>query len=178
MPKNLLSFAIFILLAVGGASAQSTRPSGGASDKQPREQDPEITLPEEMRVKMANERAENEHKKVLEEVEKLNALSDEIAKGYGERKQLSAEELRKLRTIEKLAKHVLTHSGGEETGDKEGSAERLPIAEAIEKLKSAAANIEKDMKAETRFVVSATVIANSNEVINLSRVIRHAQKAD
>jgi len=34
------------------------------------------------------------------------------------------------------------------------------------------------MKAETRFVVSAIVIANSNEVISLARLIRHAQKAD
>jgi len=178
MPKNLLLLAIFIFLAALDVTAQSSRPMGGPPDKSSRDQEPDISLPEEMRVRMANERLDNEHKKVLEDAEKLNALSDEIAKDYGEHKQLSAEDVRKLRAIEKLAKRVLTHSGGEETGDKDGSMERLPLSDAIDRLKNDAANIEKDMKTGTRFVVSATVIANSNEVINLARLIRHAQKAD
>jgi hypothetical protein len=42
----------------------------------------------------------------------------------------------------------------------------------------AAANIQKSMKVQTRFVVSATVIANSNEVISLAQFIRHSIKAD
>ena len=178
MSRRFFLFAIFILLAALVVAAQSSRPMGGTSDKSSRDQEPETNLPEEMRVRMANERAENEHKKVLEDVEKLNELSGEIAKDYGEHKQLSAEDVRKLRAIEKLAKRVLTHSGGEETGDKDGSMERLPLSDAIDKLKNDAANIEKDMKTGTRFIVSATVIANSNEVINLARLIRHAQKAD
>jgi len=178
MPKNLLLLAIFIFLAALDVTAQSSRPMGGPPDKSSRDQEPDISLPEEMRVRMANERLDNEHKKVLEDAEKLNALSDEIAKDYGEHKQLSAEDVRKLRAIEKLAKRVLTHSAGEETGDKDGSMERLPLSDAIDRLKNDAANIEKDMKTGTRFVVSANVIANSNEVIDLARLIRHAQKAD
>lgn len=178
MPRNLLLLAIFILLAALDVAAQSGRPMGSPPDKASRDQDPEASLPEEMRVRMANERLDNEHKKVLEDAEKLNELSDEIAKNYGDHKQLSAEDVRKLRAIEKLAKRVLTHSGGEETGDKTGAMERVPLSDAIDRLKNAAANIEKDMKTGTRFVVSATVIANSNEVINLTRLIRQAQKAD
>lgn len=178
MPKKLVLLTVFILLAALVVVAQSGRPMGGTPDKSSRNQEPETNLPEEMRVRMANERAENEHKKVLEDVEKLSELSDEIAKNYGEHKQLSTEDVRKLSAIEKLAKRVLTHSGGEETGDKDRSTEHLALSDAIDKLKSDAANIEKDMKSGTRFIVSATVIANSNEVINLTRLIRHAQKAD
>src|ERR1700730_13039508 len=178
MRRNTILLAIFILFVALDVAAQSDRPIGSAPDKSSRGQEPEITLPDEMRVRMASERAENEHKKVLEDVEKLSELSDEIAKNYGEHKQLSAEDVRKLSAIEKLAKRVLTHSGGEETGDKDGVMGRLPLSDAIDKLKIDAATIEKDMKTGTRFVVSATVIASSNEVINLARLIRHAQKAD
>ena len=178
MARNLLLFAIFTFVAALGVAAQSTRPTGGAPDKSSGDQGPEINLPEEMRARMASERAENDHKKVLEDVEKLNQLSDEVAKNYGAHKHLSGEDMTKLRTIEKLAKRVLTHSLGEETGDKDRSTERLPPSDAIDKLKTDAANIEKDMKTGTRFIVSATVIANSNEIINLARLIRRAQKAD
>ena len=177
MPKNLLLLVIFILFATLDVNAQFGRPSASPSDK-PRDQEHDESLPEEMRVRMANERAENEHKKVLEDVEKLSELSDELAKNYGEHKQLSADDVKKLRAIEKLAKHVLTHSGGEETGDSTGSLERPALSDALDKLKNAASTIEKDMKTGTRFVVSATVIANSNEVINLARFIRRTQKAD
>jgi DNA repair protein RadC len=176
MQKNTLLLAIVILLTVLDVAGQTGRPMGSPPEKPSGDQGPEINLPEEMRVRMANERAENEHKKVLEDVEKLNQLSDEVAKNYGEHKHISPADITKLRTIEKLAKRVLTHSLGEETGDKDGSTERLPVPDAIDKLKNDAANIEKDMKTATRFVVSATVIANSNEVINLARLIR--QKAD
>ncbi|MEK6285682.1 MAG: hypothetical protein AABO57_08070 [Acidobacteriota bacterium] len=173
-------FAI-ILLSAPGATAQ-TRPAvkppeGKILDKFPTDADQEGGLPSDMRIKMAIARAEGEHKKVLEDVEKLSNLSGEIARGYGERKQLSADDLRKLGTIEKLAKRVLTNAGGEEVDRKSDTDERMPLADAIDKLSATAANIRKEMTAETRFVVSATVIANSNEVISLARFIRR-QKAD
>jgi hypothetical protein len=181
-------FVIFILLYTPGlyppvAFAQSPNQASRSSDaKAParnhRDGDQESTLPEDMRIKMAIAREEDEYKKTLEDVEKLSGLSDEVAKGYVERKQLSADDVKKLNTIEKLAKRILSHAGGEEVGNKPGSVEHLELADAIDKLNSAAANIKKDMKAETRFVVSATVIANSNDVINLARLIRHTQKAD
>jgi len=187
MRRRFLLFAVFILLyAFGpntfGAFAQNTstmpRPSDKGHGKLNRDDEQEVTLPEDMRIKMAIAREENEYKKTLEDVEKLSGLSEEVAKGYVERKQLSADDVKKLNTIEKLAKRVLNHAGGEEVGDKSGSVDHLALADAIDKLNAAAATIKKDMKAETRFVVSATVVANSNEVINLARLIRHLQKTD
>jgi hypothetical protein len=188
MLRRFLLFAVFILLytlglSTSGAFAQSTSTTPQSSDTKGhgrlhRDDDQEVTLPEDMRIKMAIAREENEYKKTLEDVDKLSGLSAEVAKGYVERKQLSPDDVKKLNTIEKLAKRVLNHAGGEEVGDKSASAEHLALADAIDKLNTAAANIKKDMKAETRFVVSAIVIANSNEVINLARLIRHTQKAD
>jgi hypothetical protein len=175
--------AILIVLSAVTAAGQNARPAikpaeTKTPDKYPDDEQEVSRLPEEMRVKMAIARAEEDHKKVLEVVEKLSNLSAEIARGYGERKQLSSDDVKKLGTIEKLAKHVLTHAGGEEVDSKTDAIEHLSLGEAIDMLSSTVARIRKDMTAETRFVVSATVIANSNEVINLSRTIRRAKKAD
>lgn len=178
---KFLLLAIFILLFASAAAGQTARPGirpaeTKTPDKYPDDGQEVSHLPEDMRIKMAIARAEEDHKKILEEVETLSNLSGEIARGYGERKRLSSDDLKKLGTIEKLAKRVLTHAGGEEVDQK--SIEHMPLAEAIDMLSTTAASIRKDMTAETRFVVSATVIANSNEVINLSRFIRRAKKAD
>jgi hypothetical protein len=180
MIRRFWLLAIFILLFACAAAAQTTRPAPRPSETRTRDDDGQEMghLPEEMRVKMAIARAEEDHKKVLEDVEKLSNLSDEIAKGYDERKRLSSDDIRKLGTIEKLAKHVLTQSGGEEVDQRSNEIEHMPVADAIDLLSTTVANIRKEMTAETRFVVSATVIANSNEVISLSRFIRRNKKAD
>ena len=180
MFRSFWVLAIFILLLASAATAQTPIPEAGQSANKTPEKFPdhgqEVShLPEEMRIKMAIARAEEDHKKVLEDVEKLNNLSTEIARGYGESKRLSADDIKKLGTIEKLAKHVLTQSGGEEVDQKSDATEHMPLADAIDLLSTTVANIRKEMTAETRFVVSANVIANSNEVINLSRIIRHAK---
>lgn len=180
MFRSFWVLAIFILLLASAATAQTPIPEAGqpvnkAPEKFPDRGQDVSHLPEEMRVKMAIARAEEDHKKVLEDVEKLNSLSTEIARGYGESKRLSADDMKKLGTIEKLAKRVLTQSGGEEVGQKSDATEHMPLADAIDLLSTTVANIRKEMTTETRFVVSANVIANSNEVINLSRIIRHAK---
>ena len=178
MFRRFWMLAIFILLLAFAATAQAVRPDPkppSKTDKYPDDGQEVSHLPEDMRTKMAIARAEEDHKKVLEDVEKLNNLSTEIVRGYGESKRLSADDIKKLGTIEKLAKHVLTQSGGEEVDQKSDATEHMPLADAIDLLSTTVANIRKEMTAETRFVVSANVIANSNEVINLSRIIRHAK---
>jgi hypothetical protein len=182
MLRTLLPIASFIFLSAMSVVAQTPRPGDRlpepkTGEVRPRDHDQEVSLPEEMRVKMAIARAESDHKKVLEDVEKMSDLCGEIAKGFAEHKQLSVDDMKKLGTIEKLAKHVLNSAGGEEIDDK-SAADHMQTSEAINKLNAAAETIKKDMKAETRFVVSATVIANSNQVIHLSRYIRRAPKVD
>jgi len=168
---------IFGLIFAFAAAAQTPRAEPKPSvSKYPDEGQEATHLPDEMRVKMAIARAEEDHKKVLEDVEKLSNLSGEIARGYGEHQQLSSDDMRKLGAIEKLAKRVLTQSGGEEVDEKK--IEHMALADAIDLLSATVANIRKEMTAETRFVVSATVIAHSNEVIGLSRFIRRAKKTD
>jgi hypothetical protein len=133
-------------------------------------------VPEDMRRRMAMERAESEHRKVLEDVDKLQELSSEVARRYHEHGKLSNDDLKKVTTIEKLAKRVLNHALGDEVAD--DSPKLLTQAEAIDRMQTVAAKISATMKDETRYEVSAAVIADSNEVIHLAQMIRRAQKKE
>jgi hypothetical protein len=190
MVRRFCLLAIFSLVFSAAAIGQTAKqpaqkqpvpppPPPAATQKLPDNDNQEMShMPEEMRIKMAIARAEEDHKKILEDVEKLSNLSGDVAKNYGDTKQLSGDDIKKLGTIEKLAKRILTHAGGEEVDPKTGANEQLALANAIDMLGTSVANIKKEMTAETRFVVSATVIANSNEVISLSRLIRRSKKTN
>jgi hypothetical protein len=190
-PKPSITHLLFILAALASflaseAFAQSPSPPPSqplpklkTSDDFPKdEQQDGSKLPEEMRVRLEIERADAEHKKVLEDADKLNDLSEEVHKGFQQNGRLSGEDVRKVGTIEKLAKRILSHAGGDLIDDKNARPAQLSIDEALTQLGTAAASIKKEMKAETRFVVSASVISHSNEVINLAQLIRHLNKAD
>ena len=140
--------------------------------------DQEINMPAEMRIRLAIERADGEHKKILEDVKKLSDLSNEIFSSYHDRGTLTSDHLKKLASIEKLAKRILSHAGGSEVDDKSPDLEDLPLADAVAHLNTAASKIKHDMTSHTRHIVSASVIASSNEVINLSQLIRRRQKKD
>lgn len=136
----------------------------------------EIDLPDEMRSRLIIARLENEHKKFLEDVNKLDELSGEISRSFSERRSLSPADMEKLESIEKLAKRILSHAGGNQVDDKKGVSAKMKPAEAIDQMSEAVASIKKSVISETRHVVSATVIGNSNEVIDLSRTIRRFYK--
>lgn len=185
MKWKLLQASLLILSALLSLAAQTTRPSTGrpiAGQSQPptepppehRATDQEIELPAEMRARLAIERAEGEHRRFVNDVNKLDELSTEVVKNYREKNSLSSDDLRKLGSIEKLAKKVLSHAGGSAVEDEE--LRKLPMPEAIERMSAAAASIKKNVMAETRHIVSATVIGYSNEIINLAQIARRPKK--
>lgn len=130
----------------------------------------EILLPEEMRVKMEIERAESEHRKFVEDVTQLSDLSNEVSKRYHDSGNLSSDELKKLANMEKIAKRILNHAGGK--GDDSDEPSELSLATAIDQMHEAVADIKKNVMAQSRYVVSTTLIASSNQVIRLARFVR------
>ncbi|HWN99383.1 MAG TPA: hypothetical protein VNS63_08950 [Blastocatellia bacterium] len=176
MVMRLLWLSVWLILSSFAAVAQTKPQPSPDPPRKVRDEhwqnSPDSGLPDEMRKRMEVERAETDHRKILEDVDKLNELSSEVARGYHERGKLSNEDLKRVTTIEKLAKHVLNHTLGDEVEDK--SQKPLTMAEAVDQMKTAAGNIKQTMKAETRFEVSAVVIANSNEVINLVHFIKRS----
>jgi hypothetical protein len=183
MFRSLALAALLILPSVPAQKPQPARPAlkpdeSKVPDKIQKDDTGDSNFPDEMRIRMEIARAEEEHKKVIEDAEKLSNLSDEVAKSFDDHKKLAPEDEKKLGTIEKLAKRVLKNAGGDEVDDNAGPSEPLTLAEAVDKLSATAGDIKKDMKAETRFVVSASVIAKSNEVIRLARFIKRSRKSN
>lgn len=184
MKLKLLQASLLILSALLSPSAQATSPNTGRPIRQSqpppetppdhRAADQDIELPAEMRARLAIERAEDEHRRFVNDVNKLDDLSTQVANNYREKSSLSSDDLRKLGSIEKLAKKILSHAGGSAVTDEE--LRKFPLPEAIERMSAAAASIKKNLMAETRHVVSASVIGYSNEIINLAQVIRRAKK--
>ena len=133
-------------------------------------------LPSEMNTRILIEREENAHRKILETANQVGDLTSEIHKDYVERGNLSDGDFKKLNTVEKLAKRILDHVGGERVDERAANNEELSMASAVEHLSTTGASIKKNIITNTRFVVSASVIADSNELIHLAQFIRRAQK--
>jgi hypothetical protein len=183
MKWKLLQASLFILSSLLALLAQTSGPIArrpaqsqppGEPPPERRSNNQEIELPAEMRARLAIERAEDEHRKFVDDVKKLDELSSEVASNYHEKSSLSPEDMKKLGSIEKLAKRVLSRAGGSGVEDEE--LKKLPLPEAIERMSAAASSIKKSLMAETRHVISATVIGYSNEIINLTQIIRRAKK--
>ncbi|HKP14371.1 MAG TPA: hypothetical protein VJZ91_19780, partial [Blastocatellia bacterium] len=92
--------------------------------------------------------------------------------------KLAGDDMKKLGTIEKLAKRILSQAGGDEVGDRAEDIQGKPLNDAVEQLSAAADKVQKCIKEQTRFVVSATVVSNTNDIIHLAQHIRRIAKAE
>lgn len=129
-----------------------------------------------MRVRLAIERAEGEHRKFLEDVKELGGLSDQLTADYDKRGQLGSDDLKKVAAIEKRAKRMLVYAGGKEIDEKPAGPEQFTIKDAVTQLGAVIGKLTKAVMTETRHVVSARVISDLNEVLNLAQFIRQSQK--
>jgi hypothetical protein len=166
----------FLLLISVAASAQNTKPNPPPqSDEARAEQlNQELNLPPEMRSRLAIERADNEHRKIIEDAQKMNDLSVEVAKRYDERSNLSSDDMKNVGTIEKLAKRILSFAGGSE--EKMEDIKSLSLSDCIVQLSKVAENVKKILVTESRHVISAKLISDANEAVNLAQIIRQFHK--
>ncbi len=180
MTKMLLVLLTSILASSTIAAGFDQRPN---PNKPPPEQskadEPEQdapTLPEDMRLRMKREREELEHRKIVDSARQLFDTSVELAKGYKDAKALNDDAFKRIATVEKLARRILSHVGGEVVEPKERAGEAPSVPDAIDRIILASENIKKHFTSETRFVVSAAMITDSNQIIHLAQYLRHGQK--
>jgi hypothetical protein len=177
LKRVLLSLIVLASATSSFAQSRNNRqvapPPDRDSIQSPTESDMGVNLPDEMRIRMLIARRENEYKKVMESVDQLNDLSEQVATRFRRDGRLVETDLKLMGQIEKLARQVLSHAGGETVQEKEDK--KPTVGEAVDLIAAEAAKIKRDMTAETRFVVSAAVIASSNQVINLSRYVRRVR---
>ncbi|MGH9827153.1 MAG: hypothetical protein ACREDR_28330, partial [Blastocatellia bacterium] len=113
----LLVLALAPPAVLGQAPLPGQQPGMPPASSNPRQEAP--VLPDEMRTKMEIERADTEHKKLLDSARELGTLSSDVEKAYKQSSKLGAGEYKKLGSIEKLAKRILSDCGGMEVSGKE-----------------------------------------------------------
>ncbi len=166
----VLTFVLFAALAVN-ASAQISRDDqmGGSPVPQKRG---EIGSPAEEMLRRAEIKHEEEsHAEMVERSDEAAQIGEEILDSFNKNKSLSADDLKKLERMEKLARKIRGSAGG---SDKVESLEEPPgkIGAAVERLAEISGALKKSVAKTSRLVISAAVIKNSNEVIELIRHIR------
>jgi len=185
MAKHFYLPIAFVLLTASMAAAQSTTatpkrpalppPPTGYPDSGDQEHS---HMPEDMRVRMEIARADADYKKTLDDADKLSVLSSEISRAFRDTGKLAGDDLKKVGAVEKLAKRILSQAGGDEVDDRSEDIQSKPLGDTVEQMNAAADRVQRCIKEQTRFVVSATVISNANEIIHLAQHIRRTLKAD
>ncbi len=178
MVQRLFSLAVFVAVLVVTAAAQSS-PNGNLppppTPQPQRSQEPQ--LPPEMRVRLAIERDEEEHRKFVEDVKQLDTLSLQVQQSFRERSDLSSDDLKKVAKIEKLANRILSHAGGSKVKDEENEPANILLSDALKEISDATNAIKENLMAQTRLVVSYVVIGSSNKIIGLAKFILRSKKS-
>lgn len=186
MIRRFFLIAFFIAMLATTGLAQSTRPSpkppvlppatgSNESRTTATETDQDSSLPDEMRVRLYMERKDSEHRKFMEDVKQLDDLSAAIKTAYHDHNTLTSEDFKKVATIEKLAKRILSHAGGNHVEEDKKPLD-TPIADVLKELSESASEISNNLMSQTRHVVSMVVINSSNKVITLARFILRNKK--
>lgn len=178
----LFRIIFFSMLLVGVGcigSAQSQLPSQNANDnsateKNPRSSDSKImtgTPEAEMLARRDIHAAEKNYRENLERAREAAQLSTEIRDVVTKIRLVGRTEIKKLERLEKITRKIRNDAGGSDT--------ELVVADpptelqvALVRLAEVAEKLRKSVEKTPRQVVSASVIEQANEVLDIIRVVR------
>ncbi len=151
------------LLATLGAAQSRTNPATTPDEEQ------NETFRDTLK-KMQYKREEDEHRKLVKTAAEVKDNAELLLKeASGDKLPKSSE--KKLREIEKGAKKIRTESGA--SGNDE-QLEPVPttLEAALKQLNEASKKLHTEMEKTSRHVMSATVVSEATEVIQLVKLLR------
>lgn len=159
---NPVAVIIGLLLLAATASAQTAN--------NPREQEDQGEAFRDTMVRMQIKREEDEHKKRLAKASKIRDLASDLLKD-SEKGRLSGSADRKLRDIEKAARQIRSELGG---SNDDTPLESPPdtLNKAVHQMDSLSEQFNTSLEKTSRQIVSATVLAEASEIIQLVKLIR------
>jgi type I site-specific restriction endonuclease len=166
---------ILILLALTPVLSARAQTSGVLpADNRGKEEkrSPLLGSPEEEMLRRAEiKAAEDAHKEMVERAEEAAQLGDQIRASFEKLNALSREDIKKLERLEKLARKIRGAAGGSD--DKERS-DSIPdkLGSAISRVAELSGLLKKSVQKTSRLVISAAVIENTNELIELIQHLR------
>jgi hypothetical protein len=157
-------FSIFCLLII--ASVAGAQSAGAANP--PAEEQNETMLDTLKRMQIKRE--EEEHKKILDKGAQIErdaeSLTKEAMNGH-----LPRTGEKKLREIEKAARHIRSEFGG--AGDDTPlDPKPASLDDALKRLDDASERLNKHLSKTSRRVISVSVVEVANEVTQLVKILR------
>lgn len=166
-----LTTALFACLAVSASAQVISHDAEQSASPVPQRRGDMGTPAEEMLSRAAIKHEEESHAEMVERSDEAAQIGEEIRDSFNKNKALSSGDFKKLERMEKLARKIRGSAGG---SDKVEGSEDPPgkIEAAVERLAELSGLLKKSVAKTSRLVISAAVIKNSNEVIELIRYIR------
>jgi hypothetical protein len=169
-----LFLAIVVLgISAGFAQAQRMRPSNDPDKHE--EQDPFMSTPlADMKVRAALRRSDKDHQENLDRASEVARLSSELRTSFLRGNSLTEEDRKKVERIEKLTKRIRGAAGG---SDGEFS-QIIPmnLGDAINQIATTADELNKRVIATPKLVVSANLIEQTNQLLDLVRFVRGSDR--
>jgi hypothetical protein len=144
----------------------------GDSDDEPDPQSPLADMLVKRRIKLA----EKEHDENVQRAKEAAQLGTELKNAFEKNNQLSQPDFKKLERIEKLARKIRDEAGGE---DDEGLIENAPhdVGSAVKQISEISNSLREDVENTSRLIVSTSIIDQSNQLIDLIKVLRSFGRA-
>ncbi len=174
---RFLSLAGLALVAQLSLNAQVVRPptppttlTADKSRPDSEEQAP-TALDDEMRAKREIRYAEKEHQDNLTRARQASELGNALATAFKQNRSLGSADLKKLEKLEKITKKIRSEAGA---SDDDFELEQKPndLAEAVDSVAKVSTSLSEKVLKTPRRVVSASIIQESNVLLELIRIVR------
>lgn len=144
-------------------TADKSRPDSG-------EQAP-TALDDEMRAKREIRYAEKEHQENLTRAREASQLGNALAAAFKQNQSLGSTDLKKLEKLEKITKKIRSEAGA---SDDDFELEEKPsdLADAVNCVAKVSTSLSERVLKTPRRVVSASIIEESNVLLELIRLVR------
>jgi hypothetical protein len=125
----------------------------------------------EMRAKREIKYAEKEHQENLTRAREASELGNALAAAFKENRSLGSAEIKKLEKLEKITKKIRSEAGA---SDDDFELEQKPndLAEAVDCVAKVSNSLSEKVLKTPRRVVSASIIEESNVLLELIRLVR------
>lgn len=126
---------------------------------------------EEMLARREIETAEKDHKENVDRAREAAQLSAEIRDSFLNNKLLGKTEVKKLDRLEKITRKIRGEAGG---SDSDETIENPPneMTATLSRLADISDKLKKGVENTPRQVISASVIENANEILELIQYVR------
>jgi membrane-associated HD superfamily phosphohydrolase len=175
--KFLKSLLLIVICFVAGVSihAQSADSDGRLSRGSGIKDD---DFPEGFRESLAKRRIkaeQEEFQELIDRGEEAVKISDEVYKSFEAKKNLTAEDSKKIERLEKVVKKIRQDLGAEDDSNDDKIDKPSSLQNTLTNIKETTSDLLTELKKTTRHSISVIAIQSSNSLLKLVRFAKFSK---